>query len=870
MALRLAVLVLFFLSGACGLVYEVVWMRMLTVIFGATAFATSTILAAFFTGLALGGAIFGRIIDRGRSPLKVYAVLEGGIGLFAFLMPLLLSGVTGLYVGIARQLGLGFSGTSLVIFVLSFLVLVIPATLMGGTLPVMVKFFARREEEVGLRVGQLYALNTLGAVVGTMAAGFFLILMLGVREAAYAAGAVNLAIAGTVFLVARALKDEDTAPAPEETEGAGGSAREAGRAEEEGEAEEDGGRAAASPRTVRLALWAMGVGGFCALALEVFWTRALVFFLDNSTHAFTTILTAFLLGIGIGSLFIAPFLDRGRRLLGWLGVLEILIGISAILALPVLNALPSVFERMADAPLDGALRWKWMGARFLNTLPVVLVPTTLMGMAFPLAARIYTTSLGRMGTSLGTIYAVNTLAGVVGSLLAGFLLIPLVGVQNGILLVAGVNLLMGVILVVNEPGMGGTFRWTTGAAAVLAFMALGALPRGGDTAMLSSYYEELETDRVLHYEEGTGGTVKVYRDVYGDRIISVNGFPVAGEPPEYQDAQKALAHFPLLLSPVESPRVAIVGFGAGGTSWGVMQHDVAFVHCIELVSAVPRAAVWFPEVNHGVLDLSGYELILNDGRNHIQVTDQEYDIISVDATSPKMAGNGSLYTRDFYEVMRERLSEDGIAVQWIPYHLLSDGEVRMTIASFQSVFPHTSLWFSPLRQNATLIGTMRELSIDYQGLVEDFRDEGIRSELRYVNVGDPLGLLATFIMGEEALRGYVGTMRDNTDNHPYLEFTPALAYFVGDLYRLRNLLDFREARESVLPWLVNTGGTEEEREAVREAVLRREEAVAHSIDGDVFLVLGERERAMEKYEEALAVDPGEMNWLNSPARLERR
>jgi hypothetical protein len=301
-----------------------------------------------------------------------------------------------------------------------------------------------------------------------------------------------------------------------------------------------------------------------------------------------------------------------------------------------------------------------------------------------------------------------------------------------------------------------------------------------------------------------------------------------------------------------------------------MQHDVSLVHCIELVPAVPRAAVWFPTVNHGVLDLPGYELILNDGRNHILVTEQEYDIISVDATSPKMAGNGSLYTRDFYELMRNRLSEDGIAVQWIPYHLLSDAEVRMTVATFLSVFPHASLWFSPLRQNATLMGTMKELAIDYGALVEGFQNDTIRAELTYVNVADPLGFLSTFIMGEDALADYAGNMADNTDDHPYLEFSPALAYFVGDLYRLRNLLDFREARESVLPFLVNTGETEEDRQAVRAAVLRREEAVEHSIDGDVFLVLRERERAIQAYEEALGLDPGEINWLNSPARLERR
>ena len=193
--MHLTIYVLFFLSGACGLVYEVVWMRMLTLVFGATAFATSTILASFFAGLALGSFLFGRVIDRGGNPLKTYALLEVGIGIFAFLMPLLFAGLDGTYVHISRQWDIGFYLLTAVRFALSFLVLLIPATLMGGTLPVILKYFVRRRDRLGWNVGFLYAVNTFGAVVGTVSAGFFLILLLGTREAAYLAGAVHLLIA---------------------------------------------------------------------------------------------------------------------------------------------------------------------------------------------------------------------------------------------------------------------------------------------------------------------------------------------------------------------------------------------------------------------------------------------------------------------------------------------------------------------------------------------------------------------------------------------------------------------------------------------------------------------------------------------------
>jgi spermidine synthase len=862
---RWTILGLFFLSGACGLVYEVVWMRMLTLIFGATAFATSTILASFFTGLALGGAYFGRLIDRGKSPLLVYALLEGGIGLFAFLMPVLLSAVTFVYVAVARQFEIGFYGISVVRFILAFVVLVLPATLMGGTLPVIVKFFARSQERLGRHVGQLYALNTLGAVVGTLAAGFFLILLLGTREAAYAAGVVNLAIAGLVYLLSRRVERR---PALAQEPVVGLAAPEGvGEAFPEAEAalvQATPPAPAYPPRAVRLTLWAIGISGFCALALEVFWTRALVFFLDNSTHAFTTILTAFLLGIGLGSFVVSAFIDTRRRLVGWLGLVEVLIGVSAILAIPLLNHLTPVFERMADAsPLDTALRWKWMGMRFVNALSVALVPTVLMGMAFPLASKIYTTRVSTVGTALGNVYAVNTIGGVLGSFLAGFVLIPVMGVQAGIVLVAVINALVGLVLIGADPGVGPRVRWTSITVVGLAFVTGGGVYLSGGGMILTSHYEGLETDSILSYEEGIGATVKVYRDVYGDRILSINGFPVAGEPPEYQDAQKGLAHFPLFLSTVSSPRVGIVGFGAGGTSWSVLQHDVSSVTTVELVPGVPRAAHFFPGVNHGVLDEPRFTLILGDGRNHALVSDEVYDIISIDATSPKMAGNGSLYARDFYELLRERTSDAGIVVQWIPHHLLSDGEVRMTARTFMDVFPHSTLWFSPLRQNMVLIGTRQPLRIDLQELRRKFQDPRVLTDLEPVNVFTPMDFLSGFVMGEEALARYVGNVGVNTDNHPYLEFTPAMAYFVADLFRLRNLLDFREARESVLPWLVNLGATDEEIAAATEAIRIRHEAVTHSINGDVFLFLGEQDRAVAEYTRALRIDPREKNWLNT-------
>ena len=851
------VLVLFFLSGACGLVYEVVWMRMLTLVFGATAFAAAAILASYFAGLALGSLLFGRLADRSRNPLALYALMEVGVGVFAFLMPVLFAGVTGVYVAIAQALDLAYYPMTVVRLVLSFLVLLIPTTLMGGTLPVMVAWFTRR------------GVNTFGAVVGTLAAGFFLILLLGVREAAYLAGAVNLAIAGGVWWLSRrswAAVDEEASGAGAPSEGA---AAAGGVAEGDvSDGATDGVTPAAEPAHLltpahaRLALWAVGVSGVCALALEVFWTRSLVYFLDNSTHAFTTMLTAFLLGIALGSALIARFIDRRKGLLLRLGVVEVLIGLSALAAIPVLSRSTPVMEQMMGVTADDLLAWKWIGLRFVTSLAVMLVPTVLMGMTVPLVARIYTRSRQAVGSSLGKVYSVNTLGGVLGSALAGFVLIPLIGVQGGIALAAGTSLLLGGVLLWAEPALVARPRVRVTSAVVVALMAVGAGVLTGDELILTSFKERVDDETVLFYREGIGSTVKVYQDGMGDRYVSIDGFPVAGTSFGLQDAQKSLGHIPMLLSDVPQARVNLIGFGAGGASWGVLQYDVASVDVVELVPAVLEAAVWFPEINHGVVDEPRFTAIREDGRNYALVTDKVYDVISIDATSPKMAGNGSLYTVDFYRILERRLSQRGMAVQWLPFHLLSDAEMRMTARSFQTVFPHTTVWFSPIRHHALLIGTREPLKVDLDLIATKLERPGVREELEPMGVREATDVMTWFIMGEEGVARYAQGAALNTDNHPLLEFTPAMAYFYTMKYVTENLYALGMARESPWPILVDRTTTDEERAAFKEAVDTRMMANQHTVSGDIFYYLGLEDKARGEYAMGLLLDPKEKNWAH--------
>jgi len=834
------ILILFFLSGACGLIYEVVWLRMLTLMLGATAFATSTVLASFMAGLALGSFYFGRFIDRRRDPLKVYALLEAGIGIYALLVPLIFSGLINIYVSIYQHFHISYYLFSLLQFILSFLVLLIPATLMGGTLPVISRFFVKRLKRLGWNVGSLYSMNTLGAVVGCFSAGFFLIAVFGVKEAAYIAALINLLIAGTVLALNRGLRlseIEDENP-------------------EKGKKERKEAKEVYSPKIGRLVLWAFALSGFCALAYEVLWTRALVFFLGNTTYAFTTMLTTFLCGLALGSFVIARFTDTRRKLLALFGLIEILIGLFAILSIPLFGKVDSVNESIASILFAEITWWRWTGLAFIGSFLIMLVPTFLMGATFPLVSKMYTRSLRILGKAIGNVYSVNTIGAVFGSFIAGFMLIPLIGIQKSIILIASINTVIGVIIILSEPLMKYRHKLGMIIGFGLSFVAMGVSFLSFGQFAFTSVNEE--ASEVLYYKEGAAATVKVYRDELGDKNLSIDGFPVAGTSLGLHDIQKTLAHLPLLLSNVPSPRVLIIGFGAGGTSWGVTQHTVKEVDCVELVPGVVEAAGYFPEINHNVLNDPKFNLIMGDGRNYVLVTDKKYDVISVDATSPKCAGNGSLYALEFYKLCKKTLSKDGLIVQWLPFHLLSDEEITTITKTFKTVFPHTTLWFTPYKWYCILVGTQEELEINFASLSDKLEMKNVKQDLEQLNVTDPFAFLDCFVMDEEAVTEYVGDAKINTDDHPYVEFFGPRGFYT--MYTMeeciiQNISSISKFRGSAFPLLTNIGETDEEIITVREKLERWFEATGHSISGQLLAYKGMPERAIVEYGKTLLINP---------------
>ncbi|HXK30107.1 MAG TPA: fused MFS/spermidine synthase, partial [Candidatus Binatia bacterium] len=479
----------FFFSGAAGLLYQVVWTRMLTQIFGNTTYAIATVLSAFMAGLAIGSYLFGQIADRGKNDFLLYGILEAGVGIYGFLVPWIFSmgqKVYGPIFGLNESYPFLFN---LVLFFLSFVLLVFPTLLMGATLPVLSRFFVRSFADFGRRVGDLYATNTLGAVIGCAGAGFFLIPGLGMRMTVYVAAGINLVI-GLVIVVVDRMRDK-----------AAGELAPQSAAEPTGAASE----AAAPSWLAWVVLGTFGASGFASLVYENAWTRALTLVIGSSIYSFTTMLVTFLIGLALGGFIYARFMGGREARLSTFGLIELWVGLAALATIPLFERLPLIFVRLLHG--FGDTFNTFLSLQVLLSAMVMFIPTVLLGMTFPLVARLFTQSLYRVGSGVGSSYAANTVGAVLGAFAGGFILIPNIGVQNTIIFAVAMNLLIGCVLIFADLRLAAVPRFALGLGIlILAVLIPFRIPRWDQHVLTSGVtiyhdrYEGLPSDS-LRLEE---------------------------------------------------------------------------------------------------------------------------------------------------------------------------------------------------------------------------------------------------------------------------------------------------------------------------------------------------------------------------------
>jgi spermidine synthase len=728
-----------------GLIYEIVWTRQLTLLFGVSVFAVSTVLAAFMLGLALGGYFFGRIVDRRRNPLAVYGWLEIAVGVYALLLPWLLQAAKFLY--LAAYSSLPNRGSVLALrFLLALLLLVPPASFLGGTLPAVARIFSSDFGRFGNALAKLYGVNTLGAVLGAFLAGFVLIQTLGMT------GATGVAVALSLFAGVVALGM---------SRGAATAVRPSDRVSVDFTEADEGGTSTASIRLA--ALVAVAISGFCSLGYEVLWTRILVLRLGNSTWAFSITLITFLLSLSIGSLLIGPWLDRRVNRLALFAALQSGAALFAGLSLPAFRWISDLSPGSGATSLAGVVVSQfWLAA-------IVMMPATLLlGTALPLAARIYTERPERAGTRLGATVAANTLGAVIGSVVAGFVIVPALGIQNGVLLLALANGAVGIWLFSIAPATRATrLAGLATASLVSLFLAIAILPEKQPLETPPAGFE------TLFYDEGVAGTVAIYHSPgTGLKTLNINHVTEVSTDETSLVTFRLMAYLPFLLHP-EPKDALVVTFGAGIVAGSLAQLDLERIDCVEINPKARRIGDFFAEENRRVTASPRVRLHIEDGRNYLLTTKRRYDIITADATHPTGADSWVLYTREYYELARSRLKPGGIFLQWLPLHALSPSDYRTIVATSSSAFDGASLWFTGLEGevgHTVLIGSADGTEIDLQRLEQRLKTPAIQEDLRDFDLDSAGKLLSLFVSDDRGLRKVASGAPINTDNRAVTAF----------------------------------------------------------------------------------------------------
>lgn len=739
---------LFFMSGVSGLVYQSLWLRLLSLVFGVTIQAASTVLASFMAGLALGSLLGGWLTRRVRNPLAWFGAVEISVGLAALSTPLALDAIGRLWPSVYSPLADHQWAVTLARVVCSGAVLVIPTTLMGTTLPLVVRSALREGVLVARPVGVLYAANTAGAITGALLAGYVLVGEFGIAATFRMAAALN----GVVGLSALALSR---------------------RAEPVG-AERP---ASVEPRerTARPALVPIvfAVSGFAALGLEVVWFRVLVLVVIATTYAFTTMLAAVLLGIALGSALAGPLVSRSWNYMRAFGAAQIGTGLVTLGSLAFY--------------LHGYHAGRLRSSDHVASLFVILPPALAMGLAFPLGVRAWT---GRHGGGAGdgagrvaTLYALNVAGAIAGALAAGFGLIPAFGSRMSAVMLASLFVLAGLALL--WPATAGWRRIVTLAAVLVLFAsAVRFVPSPLDAVQGRRVPAE---EQPLFLEEGRQTTVGVYRRPAG-RVLYLDGIHQANDSDSMVKLHRLIGLLPVAIHRAPA-RGLVIGLGGGVTAGAASLTDGLTLDIVELSESVVRGAAFFRHVNEDVINRPNVHLRIDDGRNFLSTSGRRYDIITADIIQPIHAGAGNLYSVEYFRLARRALAPHGVMMQWVGIRPAS--QYRLIVRTFLTVFPQATAWVN----GGLLVGTTDALQLDAAAFAGKHSRPSTRTALALVDITSFDTLLGLYTAGPEQIRALIGPGLILTDDRPLVEYHRSLPANESDI-------DTSGLRDDARRWVV--------------------------------------------------------------------
>lgn len=778
--IAIPLLFLFFLSGATSLAYQVLWVRELQLVFGTSTFAISTVLASFMAGLAIGGFIMAKFADRISRPLATYGLLEIGIGLYAFGFPWLVALVTPLYLEVWRLMQPGPVIFGSIQFLLVGATLLIPTAAMGATLPLLTKFVEGQGRTIGNRIGTLYAVNTFGAVAGTWLCGFILLPEFGRSQSTLIAVLTNLALGVAALGLSHKAKNVSAVTAT---------------------------RASTQPWHVSSTpgLWpvavAIGLAGFAVLVYEVAWSRLLGLILGGSTYTFSLMLLVFLGGIALGGKLGGMLADRivqrnSRVGLLWaFAAIEIAIALLSYLAMYIYPELPFwyvwLFDLLEASQRPEAIWWVSLVLAGLIMAP----PAVLMGMHFPVAIRCVVQTNHTLGGPVGFLYGINTLGGVIGAFLAGFVLLPNIWMQGTIFVAALAGIAAASVLIfhVTRKTASSLFPvYSVGLLGiVLALLFVAQRPPWNPLLMTAGMYHyvtnfedhsregilEYAVDLydLLYYDEGLTNVVTVAQNKGSPHIWLANNGKVDASTTSDLPTQVLLTALPMQF--VENPRdVLIIGL-ASGISAGTasLSSEVESLGIVEIEPSIEEGAAFFSDWNHDVLNDPRVEVIHNDARNHLLLSPpSSFDVVVSEPSNPWISGVANLFTREFIELGKTRLKPGGVWSQWIQMYGMDREDLLSLLKTFKDVYPHVLVYASIDYADLVVVGSESPLDTSAEAATRALERHGLTEDLGRVGIYSFVELASLLIMDGVSIETISSGVPLNTDDNMIIEYSAPL------------------------------------------------------------------------------------------------
>lgn len=725
--------ILLFLSGAAALVYQILWVKQLALVVGVDVYAMTTGVSAFLAGLASGSLLLGRWADRFQQPFRLYALLELGIAVFGIGTTTALSHTASVFVTLQDAIGL-------LAWVLPLLLVGIPAALMGGTLVVLLRASQPLANAVGQTSGILYAANTAGAMLGTLATPFLLIPTFGIQGTAWIAGLVNLKLALIAFFASQNCMESRHSPLPQP-------------------------QSTYAP----LALAIYTIAGGLALGYEVIWTQAIVQFLSTRTYAFATVLATYLFGLTLGSWLYARWADRVKRPWRTFGILLAAAGVSALAIVAGLDIwllqVQHWFGQVALQSTHSRMAMK-LSSFIAAAVVFVLLPTLLLGAAFPLAIRLVV-GVERIGRDAGRVMALNTVGGVAGTCLTGFVLVPSLGLVRSLAVLASMAVGLGAIAVVRDAKR--PITMVVAGCAAIGFACFAALVPADQFAHLLTAQHR---GQLRFYAESAGGTVAVIEQAAANTTfhrLYIQGVSNTGDTMPSLRYMRLQALLPLLIHQGEPRSAMVIGLGTGITSGALLTYPTLEQRvAVELLPAVVRASNQF-KGNFNVVNDRQMTLRIADGRHELLRTHDQFDLITLEPPPPSAAGVVNLYSRDFYELCREKLATNGLLAQWLPLATQNDEDSRSLVRSVLDVFPYVSLWTTELHE-MLIVGSMQPIKLNAEAITTRYHYPAVEAALSEVGIASPEALLATYVTDRAGLEQYAGDAPAVTDDQPRIEY----------------------------------------------------------------------------------------------------